>query len=272
MHAHGVEVLDGAHDDAVAGAVAHDLHLVLFPALDALLHQHLAGRRQLQALAHDLVQLGRVVRDAAARAAQRERGAQHHGVAELGHDGLGAGDGIGVAGARRLDAKLRHALVELLAVLAALDGLEVAADHLHAVLGQDAGARELDGRVEPGLAAQRGQEGVGALLRDDLLDELHGDGFDVGAVGQARVGHDGRGGAVHEHHAIAVGLQHLAGLRARVVELARLPDDDGAASDDEDGLDVFALRHGRPPSLRRTTSRPGDPRRCRCRGSRRGPP
>ncbi|EQI14304.1 UNVERIFIED_ORG: hypothetical protein QOE_2313, partial [Clostridioides difficile F501] len=32
-------------------------------------------------------------------------------------------------------------------------------------------------------------------------------------------------------------------------------------------MDVFALRHGRPPSLRRTTSRPGDPRRCRCRGS-----
>ena len=36
VHAHGVEVLDGAHDDAVAGAVAHDLHLVLCPALDAL--------------------------------------------------------------------------------------------------------------------------------------------------------------------------------------------------------------------------------------------
>ena len=44
MHAHGVEVLDGAHDDAVAGVVTHDLHLVLFPALDGLLDQHLVGR------------------------------------------------------------------------------------------------------------------------------------------------------------------------------------------------------------------------------------
>ena len=44
MHAHGVEVLDGAHDDAVAGVVAHDLHLILFPALDGLLDQHLVGR------------------------------------------------------------------------------------------------------------------------------------------------------------------------------------------------------------------------------------
>ena len=44
VHAHGVEVLDGAHDDAVAGVVTHDLHLVLFPALDGLLDQHLVGR------------------------------------------------------------------------------------------------------------------------------------------------------------------------------------------------------------------------------------
>ena len=34
MHAHGVQVLDGAHDDAVASVIAHDLHLVLFPADD----------------------------------------------------------------------------------------------------------------------------------------------------------------------------------------------------------------------------------------------
>ena len=44
VHAHGVEVLDGAHDDAVAGVVTHDLHLVLFPTLDGLLDQHLVGR------------------------------------------------------------------------------------------------------------------------------------------------------------------------------------------------------------------------------------
>ena len=47
MHAHGVEILDGAYDDAVAGVVAHDLHLVLFPTLDGLLDQHLMGRREL---------------------------------------------------------------------------------------------------------------------------------------------------------------------------------------------------------------------------------
>ena len=50
MHAHGIEVFDGAHDDAVARAVAHDLHLELFPTLDAFFHEHFADRRQLDAL------------------------------------------------------------------------------------------------------------------------------------------------------------------------------------------------------------------------------
>ncbi len=61
VHAHGVEVLDGAHDDAVTGAVAHDLHLVFLPALDRFLDEHLARRGQLEALGHDLDELGLVV-------------------------------------------------------------------------------------------------------------------------------------------------------------------------------------------------------------------
>ena len=195
------------------------------------------------------------------------------------NEGLGVGQGVGVAASRRLYAELGHALVEELAVLAALDGGQVAADHLHAVLVQDAGAREVDGRIEAGLAAERGQKRVGALLHDDLLHELGRDGLHVGAVGQPRVGHDGGGVAVDQHHAVAVGLQHLARLRTRVVELARLPDDDGSGPDDEDGLDVVALRHGSllppPPRwrpARRRSSRRGGRRRCRCRGSPRGRP
>jgi len=42
---------------------------------------------------------------------------------------------------------------------------------------------------------------------------------------------------------VALGLQRLAGLGARIVELAGLPDDDGARADDEDGFDICALRH-----------------------------
>ncbi len=43
VHAHRVEVLDRADDHDVVVDVAHHLHLVLFPADDRLLDQHLAS-------------------------------------------------------------------------------------------------------------------------------------------------------------------------------------------------------------------------------------
>ena len=103
MHAHGVEVLDGAHDDAVAGAVAHDLHLEFLPSFDGFLDEHLAGRGKLQALRDDQAQLVLVVRDAAAGAAHGEARAQHDRVTQARHDFERVVDGIGVAAARRFD-------------------------------------------------------------------------------------------------------------------------------------------------------------------------
>ena len=49
VHADRVDVLDRADDDRVVGGVAHELELVLLPAEDRLLEQHLGGRRVVQA-------------------------------------------------------------------------------------------------------------------------------------------------------------------------------------------------------------------------------
>src|SRR5690606_2095222 len=62
-------------------------------------------------------------------------------------------------------------------------------------------------------------------------------------VGHLRVGHDRRGVAVDQHHPVPLLAQRLARLRAGVVELAGLADDDRAGADDEDGLEVVALWH-----------------------------
>ncbi len=78
---------------------------------------------------------------------------------------------------------------------------------------------------------------------DDLLDALGRDRLDVGAVGELRVGHDGGRVGVDEDDAVAFFLEGFAGLRAGVIELARLADDDRAGADDEDGMDVGALGH-----------------------------
>ena len=61
-----------------------------------------------------------------------------------------------------------HGLPEEFPVFGLLDDLGIGADHLHAVLLQDAGVGHRDGGVEAGLAPQGGQQGVGALPFDDL--------------------------------------------------------------------------------------------------------
>ena len=272
MHAHGVEVLDGAHDDAVAGVVTHDLHLILFPTLDGLLDQHLVGRREFQALAHDGDELLVGVSDAAAGAAEGKARAQYAGIAHALGDSLGVGHAVGIARARDLQADLGHGLVKELAVLAALDGGQVAADHLDAVLVERTVFRQLDGGVQTGLAAQCGQQRVRALFLDYALDKLGGDGLDIGAVGKTRVGHDGRRVGVDQDDLKAILLEHLAGLGAGVVKLTGLANNDGARTNNEDTLDVSTFRHVSSPRSRsrqslRNSSQQGGPWRCRCPGS-----
>ena len=230
------------------------------------------GGRELEALAHDGDELLVSMCDAAAGAAEGKARAQYAGIAHALGDSLDVGHAVGIARARDLQANLGHGLVKELAVLAALDGGQVAADHLDAVLVERTVFRQLDGGVQTGLAAQRGQQRVRALFLDHALDKLGSDGLDIGAVGKTRIGHDGRRVGVDQDDLKAILLEHLAGLGAGVVELAGLANNDGARANDEDALDVSTFRHISSPRsqlsrTRQSSSQPGGPSRCRCPGS-----
>ena len=80
------------------------------------------------------------------------------------------------------------------------DGLRAGAQQAHAVLLQDALLVEVHGQVQPGLAAQGGQDGVGPLLGDDLLHAGQVQRLDIHVVGDVLVGHDGGGVGVDQHH------------------------------------------------------------------------
>ena len=69
------------------------------------------------------------------------------------------------AAARDVDADLLHRVAEQQPVLADLDGVDLRADQLHAVLGEDALLVQRDGQVQRGLPAHRRQHGVGPLER-----------------------------------------------------------------------------------------------------------
>ena len=183
-----------------------------------------------------------------AKPAHRERRPHDDRQAEL-CDGLAdLVHGETHPGLRGLAADLGDDVLEPLPVLAALDGLEVGADHLDAVLLQDALLVELDGGVQRGLPAERREHRVDlvaalGLLGEYLLDERGGDRLDVGVVGELRVGHDGRRIRVDQAHLQALGAQHAAGLGPRVVELAGLADDDRPRADHQYVVEIGTPRH-----------------------------
>src|SRR6202171_6843849 len=67
--------------------------------------------------------------------------------------------------------------------------------------------------------------------------------LDVGPVGQLGIRHDGRRVRVDEDDLEALFADRLAGLGARVVELAGLSDDDGPGADQQDLSNIGPLRH-----------------------------
>jgi hypothetical protein len=122
------------------------------------------------------------------------------------------------------------------------------ADHLDVELLQHAHLVERQRGVERGLAAHGRKQGEPAgddvpFLFDDPGDDLGRDRLDIGGVGEIGIGHDGRRVRIDQDDPVTFRLERLARLRARIIELARLADDDRACADDEDRGDVGPLGH-----------------------------
>jgi hypothetical protein len=249
VHAHRVEVLDRADDDHVVGPVAHHLELVLLPPEHRPLDEDLADRARREPARRDVVQLRLVPREARAAAAEDERRAHDDREADDTADGDRLVDAVREPRARHREPDLLHRGLEPRAVLRRVDRVHVGADELDAVSLQHPGVVQRDREVEGGLAAERREQRVRALALDDAGDALEVERLDVRGVRELGVGHDRRRVRVHEQDPVSLVAQHAAGLRPRVVELARLSDDDRAAPDHEDRLEVVAARHGqRRPS------------------------
>ncbi len=243
VHTHGIEVLDGADDDAVVVFIPDNFHLVLFPADQGFVDQQFVGRRQVQTTGTDFLELVAVVGNTAAGAAHGEGGADDAREADVVSHFPGFFHGVGNRGPRTLEADLLHGLVEAVPVFGFINGVGVGADHFHAVLFQNAVALEVQGAVQRGLAAHGGQQRIRLLFLDDLLDGLPGDRLDVGGIGHDRVGHDGCRVGVNQNNPVTLFAQRLAGLGSGVIKLARLPDHDGAGAQDQDALDVGTFWH-----------------------------
>ena len=251
MHAHGIEILDGADDDHVIGAVAHHLQLELFPADDGFFDEDRADGAEFESAGNELVEFFAVVGDAAAAAAEGEAGPQDARQADLLADGLRFREAVDQTALRHIEADLDHGVFEQHPVFRHLDGLELRANQFDVVFFENAAIGEFHCQVERSLSAHRGQQGEFALLAlhhlrflaDDLFEIGLGERLDVGAVGHLWVGHDGGRIGIAQHHLIAFALECLAGLRAGVIELSRLANHNRPGADDQDLRDVISAGH-----------------------------
>ena len=160
VHAHRIEVLDGADDDGVVGQIAHHLQLEFLPAEDALFDQDFVHRRKIEAALQNLGEILAIVGDAAAGAAQREAGPQNHRIADAIGERQPVFDVVHQLRLRRLEADLAHRILEQQAVFGLLDGFDLGADQLDAVLVEHAGFGQIDREIETGLAADGGEQRI----------------------------------------------------------------------------------------------------------------
>ena len=252
VHAHGVDVLHAADGDGAVGRIAHDLKLDFLIALDALFDQHLMDGRELERLHAQLDELRLVVGKAAARAAERERRAQHDRIA----DGRGRGLGLlEVVGDLRRDDRLADALAELLELLAVLgtaDAVAVRAEKLDLALLEHALLLELHRQIQAGLAADARDDRVRALLAQDTRHILQRQRLHVHLVRDGGIRHDRGGVGVDENDLVPLLLERQARLRAGIVKLSGLTDDDRAGADDHNFLQIRSLGHVISSSVRKS--------------------
>ena len=158
MHAHGVEVFNGADDDDVVRQVAHHLQLEFLPAQHAFLDQAFMHRRKVESASQNLHQLFAVVGDAAARSAQREARPDEHRKTQLAGEIQPVAQIVHQSRARHFQADTDHRVLEEQPVLGFFNGFELGPDQLHVVAVEHARIGEIHGEIERRLPANRRQQ------------------------------------------------------------------------------------------------------------------
>ncbi len=126
------------------------------------------------------------------------------------------------------------------------DGAQRRANHFNFVLFKDAAFGELDGEIQSSLTAYGREQSVGLFFDDDGFEILLGEWLDVGAVGHLRVGHDRRRIRIDQNCFVAFVAQRFASLHTGIIKFASLANNDWPRPNDQNLLDVFALRHLAP--------------------------
>ena len=148
--------------------IPDDLVFDLFVALDALFHQHLPKGGEFQRVFHQRQERVSVIGKAAARSAERKRGAQHNGVPDLFRNFQPFFYGMRRFGRERRFPQIFAKLFELFPIFGLLNGMAVCSKQFYMTFGQNAFLFQLHGKVQPRLTTDAGKDRVRPLISDDL--------------------------------------------------------------------------------------------------------
>ena len=111
-----------------------------------------------------------------------------------------------------MQADLFHRKAEQLTIFRLFNRIGPGADHLDAEFRKGPVLFQRERRVKGRLPAHCRQQRIRLFRLDDAGHRRRRDRLDIGCVGHAGVGHDGRRVGVHQNDPKALGLQRLAGL------------------------------------------------------------
>jgi len=153
MHSHCIYIFDEADGDHLVFRIANYFKHQLFPAQYGFLDEHLADQAGGYATACYCAQFLHIVDQTTARAAHCIGRPHHDGVAQFRCHPLCILNGIDSLTFRHIYPQSIHRLLEGNAVLAAAYGIDVHADHLHAVLLKYSVVCQFGAEIESRLAA-----------------------------------------------------------------------------------------------------------------------
>ena len=243
MHAHRVDVFDEADGDHLVLGIAHDFDFQLFPTEDGFFDEALVRHGEFEAVTANGAEFFHVVAETAACTTHGVCRANHHRVADFLRRRQTLFHGAGNPGGQHRLAQGLTQLLEQLPILGHFDAAAGGAQQLGAAFGQNALLFQLHGQIQSRLAAQTGNNGVGALVTDDFGNVFQRQGLHIDLVRDGGVGHDGGRVGVAQDDLVPLLLQRQTGLGAGVVEFRRLADDDGAGADDQYFFQIRSFRH-----------------------------
>ena len=249
VNANGVNVFHGAYGNAVVSSVADYFEFDFFPASDATFNQALTDGAVAQAFLYNVNQFVFVVSNTATSAAQGVSGANDQRIADLTTEFASSHDGFNDGTFRNRLVDFFHCFFEQFTVFATFNSGDLSAKKSYIVISENAFFFQCHCQVQTNLTTQGCKQGVRTFTFDDVFEEFNIYRFNIYAVCNVNVGHDGCRIGVYQYNFKAFFFQSTASLSTSIVKFCCLTDDDRTGTDNKNFFYICKFRHYLRPSI-----------------------